>query len=88
MLKIASWALGFSLGVAFGALLVMVLSPISGQEIVERFQNGYKEALDEARKASQQRRAELEAELAEMQGKRQNPNGTDPKLSQGSNRRG
>ncbi|GAB4516283.1 MAG: hypothetical protein OHK0046_21360 [Anaerolineae bacterium] len=67
MMKIISWLIGFSLGAAFGALIVAVLVPMSSREIRQRLQAGYRETMEDARLASQQRRAELEAELAAMQ---------------------
>jgi hypothetical protein len=52
---------------AFGALIVMIVSPVSAAEIRRRLAQGYRETLAEARKASIERRAELEAELARRQ---------------------
>lgn len=69
MNKIISWALGVVMGSAVGAVLVALFSPIPPEEIRARLKTGYAEALDEARRASQQRRAELELELAQMQGR-------------------
>jgi hypothetical protein len=47
--------------------LVALLSPITGDEAIRRLKRGYQEALDEAHRASEKHKAELEAELAEMQ---------------------
>jgi hypothetical protein len=44
-------------------VLVMLFAPASGEELVKRLQTGYRETLTEARKASDQRRAQLEAQL-------------------------
>jgi len=69
MLRIASWLLGFSLGAALGAVLIALFMPVS----VEDLRRGYHEALAESRKAAQRKRAELEAELAELQGREHHP---------------
>lgn len=69
MRKIISLTLGFGLGAAIGATMVMLFSPTSGEQLVENIKRGYAETMAEARKASALRRAELEAELARMQAK-------------------
>ena len=69
MRKIISLSLGFGLGSAIGAAMVMLFSPTSGEQLVENIKRGYAETMAEARKASALRRAELEAELARMQAK-------------------
>ena len=66
MRKLLSWMLGLGLGAAAGALLVMLFAPASGQEIMASLQRGWAESLHEARKANSKRRAELEAQLAEI----------------------
>ena len=67
LIKIASWALGFSLGTSVGAVLIALFVPISSDEVRQRLQAGYQGALQEARLAAQLERARLERELAEMQ---------------------
>lgn len=69
MRKLLSWMLGLGLGTAAGALLVMLFAPASGQEIIASLQQGWADTLNEARKANAMRRAELEAELAQLQKK-------------------
>ena len=69
MRKIISMTLGFGLGTAIGAAMVMLFSPTSGEQLVENIKRGYAETMAEARKASALRRAELETELARMQAK-------------------
>jgi gas vesicle protein len=66
MQKIISLAIGFGLGAAIGAAMVMLFSPTSGEQLVENIKRGYTETMAEARKASTVRRAELEAQLAQM----------------------
>ena len=66
MWKLASWLIGFSLGAAVGAVLVMLFAPVSGDEMVTRLKQGWEDTLLEARQANVERRAELEAELARL----------------------
>lgn len=73
MNKVISWVIGLTIGGTVGALVVMLLVPISGDEIVRRLKAGYQETMREARLASAKRQAELEAELAQMQKRRQLP---------------
>jgi hypothetical protein len=69
VIKIVSWMAGLGMGGAVGTLLVMVLVPTSREEIVRRLKTGLNETMAEARRASADRRAQLEAELAWMQGR-------------------
>jgi gas vesicle protein len=69
MSRLAGWLLGFSIGAAVGAVLVMLFVPISADEIRNRLRAGYEETMEAARLASEQRRHELEAELARRQGR-------------------
>ena len=69
MHKLISLTLGFGLGTAIGATMVMLFSPTSGEQLVENIKRGYAETMAEARKASALRRSELEAELAQMRAK-------------------
>jgi len=66
MRKLMSLVIGFGLGAAIGAAMVMLFSPTSGEQLVDNIKRGYAETMAEARKASAVRRAELEAELAQM----------------------
>ena len=70
MRKILSLFAGFSLGASLGAGLVALFSPISGTQLAENLKRGYQETMQAARAASAQRRAELEAELAQIQQRR------------------
>ena len=67
--KLLSWMLGLGLGAAVGALLVMFFAPASGQELMTSLHQSWQLTLAEARRANAERQAELEAELARMQGK-------------------
>jgi gas vesicle protein len=69
MMRLVSWLIGFSLGAAVGAVAVMLLAPMSSSEVRQRLRAGYEETMEAARLASEQRRRELETELAIKQGK-------------------
>jgi gas vesicle protein len=69
MRKLVSGLLGLGLGAAAGALLVLLFAPASGQEIVALLQRSWAETMTAARQASARRRAELEAELAQLKQK-------------------
>jgi len=71
---IKSWLVGVLMGSAVGAILVALFAPFSDDEARQRLTSGYREAITAAREAGRQRRAELEAELAEMQQRRSEPN--------------
>ncbi|NWF67721.1 MAG: YtxH domain-containing protein [Chloroflexi bacterium] len=66
MRTLISWLLGFSLGAALGAALVMLFAPLSGQELKDALKQHYADALEAGRQASAARRAEMEAQLAQM----------------------
>ncbi|MEO8607008.1 MAG: YtxH domain-containing protein [Chloroflexota bacterium] len=66
MRKLISLVMGFGLGATIGAAMVMLFSPTSGEQLVDNIKRGYAETMAEARKASAVRRAELEAQLAQM----------------------
>lgn len=69
MIKIVSWMFGLSIGAGTGALIVMILVPVTGGEIRRRLKDGYTDAMEAARLAADQRRAELESELARRRGR-------------------
>jgi gas vesicle protein len=66
MKKLLGLLLGFMVGAALGATLVVLLSPVSGDQLIRNLKQGYAETMSEARTVSEKRRAELEAELARM----------------------
>ncbi len=69
MTRLAGWLLGFSLGAAVSAVMVMLFVPVSADEVRLRLRTGYQETMAAARLASETRRRELEAELASKQGR-------------------
>lgn len=69
MKKLLSFTLGIGLGAMVGASVVILFAPMPGSELVARLKQGWNETMEEARRASELRRAELEAELAQMRGR-------------------
>jgi gas vesicle protein len=67
MRKLLSMLLGLLIGVSLGAALVLLFAPTSGDQLLARVRHGWEETLAEAQRASAERRAELEAELARKQ---------------------
>lgn len=63
MRKLLSLLIGLTLGISAGAVLVLLFSPVSGDEFMHNLKQGYAEALASARQASAERRTELEAQL-------------------------
>jgi gas vesicle protein len=68
MRRLLSLVIGTGLGAAVGVLIVTLFAPATGDEMVKNLKRGFAETMDEARKASEQRRLELEAELARRRG--------------------
>jgi gas vesicle protein len=66
MRKLLGLVLGFMTGASLGATLVVLLSPVSGEQLIRNLKQSYDETKNEARKVSERRRAELEAQLAQM----------------------
>lgn len=62
MRKFLSMLLGLGIGAAIGALLVAFFSPLSSEELRAH----YERAIAAGRKASAERREELEKELADL----------------------
>lgn len=61
--KLLGLALGLAFGAAVGAVVVMLVSPATGDKLIANIKRGYRETLEDARLASERRRAELETEL-------------------------
>ncbi len=68
MNKLIGLGLGLAVGLAIGVIVSMLVAPSSGDELKRNLRRGYDETLDEARRASEQRRLELEAELKRRRG--------------------
>lgn len=69
MRKFLSLLVGMSIGGVIGALLAAFFSPITADELRASLQSHYQRALAAGRKASAERRAELEEELRELRGR-------------------
>ena len=66
--KISRFLNGVLTGAAVGAALALLFAPAPGDELRARWQQRAQGLLDEVRQAAQERRAELEAELARLRG--------------------
>jgi gas vesicle protein len=63
MKKLISLVIGFGIGAALGAGIVVLFAPASGEKLIKLLKEGYADTLEEARTAAENRRKELEAEL-------------------------
>jgi gas vesicle protein len=64
------WA-GVLCGAAVGAVAALLLTPASGEELQEQARDQFDSLWDDARRAADEKRAELEAQLAAL--KRNSP---------------
>jgi gas vesicle protein len=64
-----NWLIGVGLGALVGVIVVLWFAPLSGRKLRAAVRQHYQDALEQARQAGEQRRAELEAELARAQGR-------------------
>jgi gas vesicle protein len=64
MRNLVSLLLGLSIGAVVAVVLVYFFAPTYGEQLVARLKQGWQDSLAEARKASRDRKAELQAELA------------------------
>ncbi len=69
MRKFLSLLFGLGIGAAIGALIVTFFSPVSSDEFRTNCEAHYQRALEAGRKASTERREELEEELSELRQK-------------------
>lgn len=67
MSKGTLWIGGIIIGAVIGIILIAIFAPVTGKEFRQRLEASMREALADARRASQARQAELEAELAQLQ---------------------
>ena len=67
MRKVMVFFYGILLGFGVGVALVAMLSPVSGTAVRQDLREHYKAAMQSARRAAQDKRAELEAELTQAQ---------------------
>ncbi len=66
MRRLVFFAGGLICGALIGATVVLLLTPESGTAVREDARGRVQDAMSEARLASERRKQELEAELAEM----------------------
>ncbi|HEX9118486.1 MAG TPA: hypothetical protein VGA61_20635 [Anaerolineae bacterium] len=57
---------GMILGALVGVVVVMILAPQSGPQLQDTLRSRWAEIMDEGQRAAAERRAELEAEFAEV----------------------
>jgi len=69
MNRFMAFAAGALCGALVGALVALLLTPMSGAEMQEQARTRFDEIVEEGRKAAEQRRAELERQLRQLQGK-------------------
>ena len=58
--------LGFIIGMMIGAVVVLLTTPRSGQDLQQGTRNLFDDVLAEGRRAAGERRAELESRLADL----------------------
>ena len=68
MQKVAKLLLGAILGGLIASAVVLLLTPMSGNELRANLQGYFRQVGVEVEKAASQRRAELERELADLRG--------------------
>lgn len=64
------WLISLVIGMLVGYVLVMLFAPTKGKPFRQHVMQSYQRAQAAATQASQQRRAELEAELVRLRGDR------------------
>jgi len=69
MNRFMAFAAGAVCGAVVGAVVALLLTPMSGAELQEQARARFEEIAEEGRKAAEQRRAELERQLRQLQGK-------------------
>ncbi|MBI4772237.1 MAG: YtxH domain-containing protein [Chloroflexi bacterium] len=70
MSKPVSFIAGAMCGAVIGAVAALLLTPESGQDLQERARERVEGVLSEARQAAEERRAEMEAQLAKLRAPR------------------
>lgn len=67
MRKLLAFMAGAMCGAIVGAVAALLLAPMSGDEIQQRARKRFEGIVEEGRKAAEERRAELEQQLRQMQ---------------------
>jgi gas vesicle protein len=68
MKKTMNFVLGLVLGGLVGSALAMLLTPVSGDELVSNIQSYTRQVKSEVEQAASARRVEMEHELANLRG--------------------
>jgi gas vesicle protein len=67
MRKILGFVAGAMCGAIVGAVAALLLAPVSGTEVRQQARQRFDEIVEEGKKAADERRAELEKQLRQMQ---------------------
>jgi len=65
-MRTLNFVYGLLIGAALGAIIVLLTTPQSGQDIQNATKDKFNMLVDEGRKASEARRAELEARMTDI----------------------
>jgi len=65
--KILAFTAGAMCGAIVGAVAALLLAPMSGSEMQQQARKRFEDIVEEGRKAADERRAELEEQLRQMQ---------------------
>lgn len=68
MIRWLAFLRGWSLGIALGAGLALLLAPKRGEELRAALRQGWQQLWQEVRRAAQEEQTRLEAELRRLQG--------------------
>ncbi len=68
--KVVGFLLGAALGALVGGMAALLLAPSSGNELRQQIRDRAQYVQDEVKRAADERRAELENQLAEMRAPR------------------
>lgn len=73
MERLKKFLIGLGIGLSIGIALIAFFSPVSGAEFQQNLRAHYQQALEAGRQASAAKRAELEAELAQLRQRNTTP---------------
>jgi hypothetical protein len=71
MMRVLNFVAGLIIGVIIGAMLILLITPQSGQDLQQRFKDWLDSVMNEGRKAFEARRVELERRMADIQAGRE-----------------
>ena len=73
MSRILAFTAGALCGAMVGAVAALLLAPMSGSELQEQTRKRVEEIVAEGRRAAEERRADLERQLRQMQRREETP---------------